>query len=405
MFELHAYAVTARTRLPSARAFLSTLLMFPFSSSFAATPINVPMTADHWQINANVAATFKADGDVPAGILDVGKGSAQAKDLVFADGTVEFDMFMPEQGILGMRLRASDRDNAEAVYFRPQKNCEATTDCLQYMPLEHGAFEWDLFPEYETAAPLHLLSWNHVRVVAAGRQMQVYINGAVKPTLDVPHMEGTALSGALLFGGPAQYKNLVITPATPSMAMAPNAPAPHDGFLRQWQISTASFLPTVHDPVIDGPIGVQPPYASMPPDGAAWRATSAQAKGLVNFSHDIGSAKDGAIVSLAWAKTTLTSNKAQVKTVQMGFVREAWVYVNGVLVFSGRNVYGTPAAQATGGRIALSNGTFQLPLKKGKNEIVVALDDNMPGNTQHFGWGMELKLKDSAGVVPATAMN
>jgi hypothetical protein len=47
----------------------------------------------------------------------------------------------------------------------------------------------------------------------------------------------------------------------------------------------------------------------------------AETKGLVNFSHEVGSAKDGAVISLAWAKTTLASDKAQSKTVQIG-----WVY-------------------------------------------------------------------------------
>jgi hypothetical protein len=144
-------------------------------------------------------------------------------------------------------------------------------------------------------------------------------------------------------------------------------------------------------------MGVQPPYASMPPDGKAWRTITAETKGLVNFSHEVGSARDGAVISLAWAKTTVVSDKAQSKTVQIGWVREIWVYVNGTLVFAGRNIDGLPAAKAADERISLENGTFRLPLNKGKNEIAIALDDNLPGNTQHYGWGMELKLGDSSG--------
>jgi hypothetical protein len=124
----------------------------------------------------------------------------------------------------------------------------------------------------------------------------------------------------------------------------------------------------------------------------------ADPKGLINFSHEIGSAKDGAVISLAWAKTTLVSDRAQSTTVQIGWVREAWVYVNGKLVFSGRNVEGLPAAKAADERISLRNGMFRLPLHKGKNEIAVALDDNLPGNTQHFGWGMELTIGDPSGI-------
>jgi hypothetical protein len=365
-------------------------------SSFAETTILVPMKADRWLSNGN--ATFTAGDHAPDGVLEVNKGSVEAKDLIFGDGTIEFDMYMPEHGILGMRLRAQNRENAEALYFRPQKNCDTSSDCLQYMPLEHGAFEWDLFPEYQASAPIHTLSWNHLRVVVLGRTMRVYVNRSSQPALSVDHMEGSALAGGLTFGGPAKYANLVITPTRPSSAATQAAPERRDGFLRHWQISTASVLPSILDTKLNAPMGVQPPYVSMPPDGKAWRTVTAETKGLVNFSHEVGSARDAAVISLAWAKTTLVSDKAQSKTVQIGWVREIWVYVNGTLVFSGRNIEGLPAAKAADERISLENGTFRLPLKKGKNEIAIALDDNLPGNIQHFGWGMELKLRDSTGI-------
>jgi hypothetical protein len=380
-------------RFISSRQFLLVLVLFALPSSFAQTTIPIPMKADRWLFSGN--ATFTADDHAPDGVLEISKGPVDAKDLNFEDGTIEFDMYMPDHGILGMRLRAQNRENAEALYFRPQKDCNVSPDCLQYMPLEHGAFEWDLFPEYQASAPISTLSWNHFRIEVLGRRMRVYVNHSSQPTLSVDHMEGAALSGGLTFGGPAKYANLVITPAKPSSAAAQSAPERTDGFLRHWQISTASVLPSIHDPQLDAPMGVQPLYASMPSDGKAWRTITAETKGLVNFSHEVGSAKDGAVISLAWAKTTLVSDKAQSKTVQIGWVREIWVYVNGTLVFSGRNIEGLPAAKAADERISLENGTFQLPLKKGKNEIAIALDDNLPGNTQHYGWGMELKLRDS----------
>ena len=383
-------------RFISSRQFLLVLVLFALRSSFAETTIPIPMKADRWLSNGN--ATFTADDHFPYGVLEISKGSVDVKDLIFDDGTIEFDMYMPDHGILGMRLRTQNRENAEALYFRPQKDCNVSSDCLQYMPLEHGAFEWDLFPEYQTSAPIHTLSWNHFRVVVTGRRMRVYVNRSNQPALSVDHMEGGVLSGGLTFGGPAKYANLVITPARPSSAASQTAPERRDGFLRHWQISTASVLPSILDTKLNAPMGVQPPYASMPPDGRAWRSIKAEMKGLVNFSHEVGSAKDAAVISLAWAKTTLVSDKAQSKTIQVGWVREIWVYVNGTLVFSGRNLEGLPAAKAADERISLENGTFRFPLKKGKNEIAIALDDNLPGNTQHFGWGMELKLKDSTDI-------
>jgi hypothetical protein len=387
-------------RLISSNRIVFIMLLFAFRSSIAATPLTVPMQSDHWITNGN--AVFTDDEHQSSRVLDVSKGLVTVKDLIFSDGTIEFDMYMPDHGILGMRLRAQDRDNAEAVYFRPQKECATSPDCMQYMPLEHGAFEWDLFPEYQAPAPLRLLDWNHLRVVVKGRSLQVFVNHSAIPTLNVDHMEGKALSGSLMFAGTAKYANLVITPAPSATAPAPapGAMTAADGFLRHWQISAASVLPSTLDPALNAPMGVQPAIASMPLDGDTWRHVTAQNKGLVNFSHEIGSAKDASVISMAWAKTTLVSEKAQSKTVQIGFVREVWVYVNGTLAFSGRNVDGLPAGNVDGQRISLNNGTFQLNLKKGNNEIAIALDDNLPGNSQHFGWGMQVKLRDLTGLLP-----
>ena len=396
MLRLRAFPYITLLRDLSARQFLLVLALLAFRSSFAEPTILVPMKADRWLTNSN--ATFTADDHASDGVLEISKGSVDVKDLIFQDGTIEFDMYMPDHGILGLRFRAQNRENAEALYFRPQKFCNVSSDCLQYMPLEHGAFEWDLFPEYQTSAPIRTLSWNHFRVVVLGRSMRVYVNRSSQPTLSVAHMEGSALSGGLTFGGPAKYANLLITPAKVSSSAARTLGERRDGFLRHWQISTPSVLPSVLDTKIDAPMGVQPPYASMPVDGEAWKTTTAETKGLVNFSRDVGSARSGAVISLAWARTNLVSDRAQLKTVQIGWVREIWVYVNGVLVFTGRNIEGFPAAKAADERISLENGTFSLPLKKGKNEIAIALDDNLPGNTQHFGWGMELKLRDSTGI-------
>jgi len=379
------------------RAQVASPTLLASRNSFTEKTITVPMKADRWISNGNAA--FAADDHAPDGVLSISKGPVDVKDLTFRDGTIEFDMYMPDHGILGMRLRTQNRDNAEALFFRPQKDCNTSPDCMQYMPLEHGAYEWDLFPEYQSSAPIRTLSWNHFRIVVIGKTMRVYVNRSSKPTLSVDHMEGGALSGGLTFGGPAKYANLVITPAKPLSSAARPAPERKDGFLRHWKISTASVLTSVHDPKLDAPTGVQPSYGSMPSNGKAWKAITADTKGLVNFSHEVGSAKDGSVISLAWGKTTLVSEKAQSKTVQIGWVREIWIYVNGTLVFQDRNIDGLPAAKADDERISLKNGTFLLPLKTGKNEIAIALDDNLPGNTQHYGWGMELKLGDRTGVL------
>ena len=375
--------------------------LLAYGNAFAVTPLHIPMKADNWSLHGDAAFTSERHG--VGDVLEIKKGSAELRNVTFGTGTIDYDMYMPDHGILGIRFHQKDKENAEALYFRPQANCANASDCIQYMPLEHGAFEWDLFPEDQAKAPIRLLSWNHIRIEIGGRHMRVYINGAQKPTLRVTSMEGGATAGTLSLGGPAKYANLVITPSRASAASvaAPNRES--DGFLRHWQVSTASVLPTTTDPQLHVPKGTIPAYPTMPSATQQWKNVTAETKGLVNFSRDVGSAKDGAVVSVAWAKTTLTSDRDQVKQVSVGWVREIWIYVNGKLLFADRNLEGLPAGTVAGERISLGNGSIRLPLRKGINEIAIALDDNLPGNTQHYGWGMEMKLNDLRGLSRKTA--
>src|SRR5260370_24544907 len=109
-------------------------------------------------------------------------------------------------------------------------------------------------------------------------------------------MEGPTLPAALTFGGPAKYANLVVPPSRPSSGPSETTPEKKDGFLRHWQVSTASVLPTVPDTTLNVPMGVQPPYTSMPSNAEAWRPIKAETNGLVNFSREVGSAKDGSVI-------------------------------------------------------------------------------------------------------------
>ena len=85
--------------------------------------------------------------------------------------------------------------------------------------------------------------------------------------------------------------------------------------------------------------------------------------------------------AVAWLKTNVDSDSTQTKHVSIGWAREIWVFVNGKLVFADKNLYQPPAARKTpDGRLSLENGSFDLPLQKGKNEIAIALADNF------YGW-------------------
>src|SRR5690349_23420000 len=98
-------------------------------------------------------------------------------------------------------IRQQDENNFELLYLRPDPACPAFSACIQYAPATHGVMLWDLFPQYQSRAPLRDTGWNHVRMVISGRRMRVFVNDVTTPTLDIGRLEGDAVTGRLRLQG------------------------------------------------------------------------------------------------------------------------------------------------------------------------------------------------------------
>ena len=356
------------------------------------------MTASGWETKGD--ARFLTDAAHPNGLLELGHSSATSKGLTFVNGTIDFDVKLTGSGILGIKFRDMGRRAAEVFYMRPQPNCATSDDCVQYMPFENGAYEWDEYPEYQSKAPLNSNGWNHVRLVVSGRRMNAFINGTSTPALSVGRLAGDARGGAISFSGPALYANVKVQQGvTGGLTARPQSdPSGTDPrYIRIWQMAGPFKLASKNDPDLKVPVGVDPSYSDMPAGPGAWSVSKAQDKGILDMSRVFGSSSQGSVISLGWAKTVILSDSDQIRKVSFGWLREAWVYVNGHKVFAGRNLYGTPTSRGQDGRLSLNDGSFELPLKKGRNELVVALDDNFSGG-QHFGWGFNMRLDTRRGL-------
>jgi hypothetical protein len=89
--------------------------------------------------------------------------------------------------------------------------------------------------------------------------------------------------------------------------------------------------------------------------------------------------------------------------VSIGFLREVWVFVNGKLVYADKNLYQAPGQRKDpDGRLSIENGSFNLPLHKGANHVVVAIRSNTPEMQDRYGWGIEMRLEDLKGVTAAS---
>jgi hypothetical protein len=358
-----------------------------------ATPLPVPLTAGHWHATGN--ATFIAREAFPHGILQVTSESEEGfvalKDARFDNGTIEFDIKPVGEEMPGIRFRQKDGDTADMVYIRVGPDCAASQDCLQYVPIIKGRVLWDVYPQYQASAPFRENEWNHLRLVISGERMNVYVNGRTEPSLRVAHLEGDARHGTIALEGTAYYANLTLAPGVTD-GLDPHAPVdPAAGdrrYLAHWQATDPVPMATTDH--LD--------FSNLPPSGVHWSPLKADDGGLINLSRFHAPTPKHAPPQVIWLRTTVQSDRDQVRHVNVGWLREMWVFANGKPVFLGSNLYNVKGGRKPpDGRLSLDNGDFRLPLHKGANDIVVAIDGNTPDMRGRYGWGFVMRMDTAAG--------
>jgi hypothetical protein len=381
--------------------FLSTLfaaglsLLIAVPQGRAAEQVKIPMTADQWTTTAGTVNFLeykgKASIELKAGNFaqHIPPAEAALNSFTFRNGTIEYDAAATTDMGAGFVFRRADTNNYEMFYLRPMANCDQSPACIQYAPQMHGVLLWDLFPQYQGPAPLRMNDWNHVKLVVSGRRMNIFINGALQPTLKVGRLEGNTEDGGLMLQGPGIFANLTVTPdAVEELRSEPeeDPTASDDRYVRHWQISPFSRLGSDQAPT----------FADLPGPSAAWARLDAERNGLVNVSRIYGLPVTGPDRALVWLKTTIHSTTAQQKNVSLGWAREIFVFVNGQIVFADKNLYLPAKARKTpAGRLSLENGSLVLPLKAGDNELAIAVADNF------YGWGLAMRLDDTKDIALA----
>jgi hypothetical protein len=339
------------------------------------------MTAERWETPEPGA--FQEHNGIPSLFLE--KKNANLKDLVFRDGTIEFDVDPPSMGA-GIGFRKQNDATYEDFYIRPDKDCATVPYCIQYAPQTHNILLWDLYPQYQTSAPVNLGQWNHVKLVVSGRRMNVFINDVKTPVLRVGHLQGDVVEGSLMLQAPGYFANFSVTPGEveglPPLP-EPDASAADRNFLRHWQVTQPYDLADRSEPSL----------SDLQTHSPTWKSLQAETGGLLNVSREYGLPLHPPARSIVWLRTTVHSRSQQEKVVSLGWTREVWIFVNGHQVYAEKNFYQPASARKkTAGRCSLENGSFKLPLKKGNNEILVALANNF------YGWGLIVRLDETKGV-------
>ena len=359
--------------------------------------IAFPMTEKHWaSVSTNVEfASYKSTK--VARSMNESDISIMLKDFVFTTGIIEFDVELKGQGFPGINFRiGKDSLNSEIFYLRHSgKPDPKRRTTLQYAPVISGVNLWDLTDDYQAAASLYENQWNHVKMVVSEKQMKVYVNDMEKAALWVPALEGITKSGSIGLTGNVIYANMEITPnatgdlpATAGYESTYNDP----NYLRNWQITEPidfTFGKDILTGIQRNPgVAIDPVYLDST---AIWRPIEAGRRALVNLTKEFGGESVGPR-RLIWLKTTVTSDKIQEKSLKLGFSDEVYIFINGQPLYKDENYFGSPGMKEPRGRATLDNTSFEIPFKKGENEILIGLTNYF------YGWGLIARLADTDGL-------
>ena len=326
-------------------------------------------------------------------------GYAFLKEVVFEDGVIEYDMAAPQtRSFMGAVFRFENMDDHEIVYFRPHKS--GLEDASQYAPSFNGSACWQLYSGKGFIAPVDIPKeqWIHVRIEISGLGGKVYLNNSEKPVLEITDLKrgysrGTVGLWAGATGG--HFSNFTYKVATPG-ARIERKPAPlAPGIMTKWELSDA-FDVAVKEPETQlspseikamkwQPVGVEPPGMVVID---RYRRSPSIVRFFAEPSERVGKREGRKVV---FARTTIYSDRDQIKRMSVGYSDEITLSLNGKPVFTGRSAfrYRDPGFL---GIMDVEDDAVYLDLKRGRNEIVLALADYFGG------WGFICRIDDTQGV-------
>lgn len=342
----------------------------------------IPFDSNRWEIDARESRIEEYLGRQS---LFLKGGLALVKDSKFLNGVIEFDIaFSPDRTFVGAIWRVQDKQNYEEFYFRPHQS--GNPDANQYTPVFNDNAGWQLYYGEDYAAPTRYRfnEWMHVKIVVAGKQAEVYIMDMETPALFIPELKFEPASGQVgLSAGnnnPAHYSNFSFTsleaPALKGKAKPPK-PAPK-GLITAWSVS--SGFP---EKSLQGKFKLSEPDKA----GLTWKKLECEATGIANLSRLLPLNEQS---NTAFARLIINSEREQIKEIKYGFSDRVCVYLNDHLLYAGTDNFVSRDYRFLG-TVGLWDALY-LPLKKGRNELWLAISENFGG------WGVVAAIEDMNGV-------
>ncbi len=301
-------------------------------------------------------------------------GTALLKDVAFENGVIEVDVACTgARSYPGVVFRIQRPGESERVYIRPHRSGPGGyPDVVQYVPTFSGVDSWQLYSGegFTAFAPIPSGQWVHLRIEVKGTEARVFLGEAANPVLLIHDLKHGVSKGTIGLNGPrddsAFFSNFRYrSDDTLKFDPPPRADTP-PGIIAEWQLSQP-FKAWQVDRDTD-------PQAQKLP-ALTWKEVRSDPSGLVDISRTYGRLGPGPDSILA--KTVITAERDEIRKVRFGYSDEITVFLNGEPLYSGDSTYRLRDPSFLG-----IVGTFDaayLPLKKGSNDLLFLVTENMGG--------------------------
>ena len=367
-------------------------LFGPVAHSQAPQPLPVPADSPRWDLEGE-AKVAEYQGRK---CLFLDGGAAVLKDFEMRDGVLDVDVVTSaSRGFFGFDFRIDDKGaNYEEVYLRQHKS--GLPDAMQYTPVLNTGRNWQLYngPGFTGAVDIPKDVWFHLRLEVTGAQAKLYVKDMEKPALVMHDLKSGVQKGQValyVLTGATYFSNFEVR-TTPDVPWERRLPAMPPGTLTHWSISPG------YDALARN---LERPLSPAESAATQWQDVEAEPPGFVvlyryreaphprvTFATDFSKRLDPQPgMKVLYARTSIHSDRDQVKKLYIGYSDDVSVFLNGQILFRGRSAqnFRDPGFL---GIVNAENDAVYLPLKKGSNELMLAVSE-LGG-----GWGFICRVAD-----------
>jgi hypothetical protein len=368
------------------------LLFASAAHSQTSQTLSVPADSPRWELQGEAkVAEYQGRKSL---LLD--GGAAILKDFEMRDGVIDVDIATPaKRGFFGFDVRLDqDGNNYEEIYLRQHES--GLPDAMQYTPVLHTGRNWQIYsgPGFTGAVDIPKGEWFHMRLEVTGAQAKLFVKDMDKPALLMDDLKSGIQKGQVALytlTGETYFSNFEVR-TTPDAPWERHLPPMPPNTLTKWSIS----------PSYDGLArNLERPFTPQESAAIQWQDVEAEPPGFVvlyryrqaphprvTFQTDFSTRlQPQPGMKVLYARTTIDSDRDQVKKLEIGYSDDASVFLNGKILYRGRSAQGFRDPRFLG-IMNPENDAVYLPLKKGKNELMLAVSE-LGG-----GWGFICRLTD-----------